>query len=57
MEQNDEVQELSSGAEHLNENAALEEIKKILEHPGLRNRERLKRRLWLYLQTQVSHKF
>lgn len=52
----DDVIELNDSAEHTNENQALEEIKKILSHPGLRNPENLRRRLWLYLHTIMSSK-
>jgi hypothetical protein len=52
----DTVIELSDSTEYVNELQALEEIKKILAHPGLRNPESLKRRLWLYLNMNISPK-
>lgn len=57
MAEEDDVVELVDSTEYLEENAAMAEIKKILEHPGIRDRERLYRRLWLFLQTKIPNKF
>lgn len=53
----DPVVELHDAREHISENQALAEIQNILNHPGLRDPSRLRRRLWLYLHTIMGAQF
>lgn len=46
--------ELNDTTEYLNESHALEQIKQILAHPGIRDPANLQRRLWLYLHTVMG---
>lgn len=58
MENTEEVVlDLTDSREYTNENQALSEIQNILNHPGLRDPSRLRRRLWLYLHTIMGAQF
>ena len=57
MEENEVVLELTDSEKYANENQAFDEIRNILSHPGLRNQDNLRRRVWLYLHTVMGSKF
>ena len=53
----EDVIDLESSKEYLEENRVFDEIIQLLTHAQLKNPERLKRRLWLYLNMNIKPRF